>query len=125
MLQSMYGRGTVATSKCTLAALNQFLKTKKREGCFLYFIQDPVKGVIVGEETTSVAQAVEAGQTAVMRFKKSPNMIVARKLRPDEISNGDGVETNHLTHAYDVISVCTSQRGIPAQHTVARISLAR
>lgn len=105
MLKALYTKGTVASSKCCENTLTQFLRSMKKEGYNLHFIEDDQSGTIIPDGKCSVNEIIERGQTVVLKSKKCENVIVARKLREDERAIAYG-----LTHMYDVISICTTRR---------------
>lgn len=125
MLKSIYAKGNATKSKCTENALVQFLKMKKKEGYTLHFVQDEEKGTIIPDVHMTIFKVVSDGQTAVLKSKKSENIIVARKLKDEEI-NADGDATHCLlTHVYDVISVCSAVRHPEAKHTDRRMNFVK
>ena len=108
MLKSIYAKGAVISSMCCENTLIGFLRFKKKEGYNLHFIQDDTVGTIIPDGNVKISEIIERGQTAVLKSKKSENVLVVRKLRDDEKSSPN--VSPLLTHKYDVISICTTRR---------------
>lgn len=115
MLDGIYAKGRLTKTQCTKAGLSTFLTVSRKAGYTLYFINDPIEGLIIPFQCDHMA-AIEKGQTVVLNSKKNANIIIARKLTEEEQKENMEKGFTALTHVYDIVSVCESKERSKANY---------
>ncbi len=116
MLEGIYAKGRLTKTQCTKSGLTTFLTASRKAGYTLYFINDPIEGVIIPFQCEQLV-AIEKGQTVVLNSKRNANIIIARKLTEAEYQENVVKGFTVLTHVYVIVSVCESKERSRANYT--------